>query len=827
MRFLFLLTVLFTAFATHAQSTAQKSLPAKRTTATIKIDGRIDEPAWKEAVPATQLIEWRPTPDRVEDSTNRTVVYLLYDNTSVYIGGYCYERTKDSISRELIGRDLVGVNDFVGIIFDTYYDKINGVGFYVTPYGEQYDAKYSNSGNEDDSWNSVWDSEAEIHEDGWSFEMRIPYSALRFSNRENQNWGLNITRRRNKTGQQYMWNRIDPKVSGLMNQEGVWTGIEKIEPPLRLSLSPYFSAYLNHYPNKTAGKKEWTSSVNGGMDVKYGINEAFTLDMTLIPDFGQVQSDNQVLNLSPFEVKFNENRAFFTEGTELFSKGNLFYSRRIGGQPMGYWRVPLAGNERIVRNPSESKLINATKISGRARKGLGIGFFNAITKPMYAEIEDDAKNTRRVQTNPLTNYNIMVLDQSLKNNSSVSLINTNVLRNGPDYDANVTAGLFNFNNRKNTYNWNGKLAVSQLSNPLGDHTKGFAHSLGFGKTGGRWNYQITQESADDQYDINDMGILFNNNFIDHRFWTGYRWIKPGKWYNRIQVNYNMTYSRRFSPSSYQRYFTNVNGNVQFKNLWWAGAWVGLNGRSNDFYEPRRAGHVYKTPESWRYNLWFETNYAKKYSVVAEFFTAWYELFEGKMHQLYFSHKYRFSDKFSVTQDIMLNPFRGDAGYYNLPRNPDGTPVVAVGEDILFSRRDRQTVENIFRFKYNFNNRSGITFRARHYWSKVEPQQLFDLQADGTLLPTKHGTVPIVNQNYNTFNIDAVYTLQFAPGSFINIVWKNAIVNGDQDPEQYRYLKNLGNTIEAPQNNNLSIKILYFLDYVDFKKWGKGKRKAEP
>ena len=361
----FLSTLAFFCFCSIyclAQTPAPKVLPAKRTTAVIKIDGRIDEAAWKEAVPATQFVEWRPTPHRVEDSTNRTVVYLLYDNTSVYIGGYCYERTRDSISRELIGRDQVGVNDFVGVIFDTYHDKINGVGFYVTPYGEQYDAKYSGSGNEDDSWNSVWDSESEIHDNGWSFEMRIPYSALRFSNRADQNWGLNITRRRNKTGQQYMWNPIDPKVSGFINQEGVWAGIEKIEPPLRLSLSPYFSAYGNHFPAKKAGVKDWTSSVNGGMDVKYGINEAFTLDMTLIPDFGQVQSDNQVLNLSPFEVQFNENRAFFTEGTELFSKGNLFYSRRIGGTPIHFYNVPLLNGERIVKNPTESKLINDTKI---------------------------------------------------------------------------------------------------------------------------------------------------------------------------------------------------------------------------------------------------------------------------------------------------------------------------------------------------------------------------------------------------------------------------------------------------------------------------------
>src|SRR6185295_13570210 len=139
--------------------------------------------------------------------------------------------------------------------------------------------------------------------------------------------------------------------------------------------------YANHYPVNQTGHKNWTGQVNGGMDVKYGINQAFTLDMTLIPDFGQVQSDNRVLNLTPFEVKYNENRPFFTEGTELFSKGNLFYPRRIGIDPVllhsasGY----MTPDETIIKNPSESKLINATKISGRTGKGLGIAVLNAIT----------------------------------------------------------------------------------------------------------------------------------------------------------------------------------------------------------------------------------------------------------------------------------------------------------------------------------------------------------------------------------------------------------------------------------------------------------------
>ena len=819
------------SFFAIAQS-SQKILNAQRTTAVIKIDGNLDEVVWKNAVPATDFIEWRPDFGKPEDASTKTIVYILYDNTSVYVGGYCYERTKDSISKELVGRDVIGVNDFLGVIFDTYNDKINGVGFYVTPYGEQFDAKYSNSptNGEDETWNAVWNSASKVHADGWSFEMRIPYSALRFSNRDNQSWGLNFTRRRNKTGQQYMWNPVNPKVNGFINQEGLWTGIEKIHPPLRLSFSPYLSAYLNHYPNETSGVKDWTSSLNGGMDVKYGISEGFTLDVTLIPDFGQVQSDNQVLNLSPFEVKYNEYRSFFTEGTDLFNKGDLFYSRRIGGQPIDYYNVQdtsITGNhirtgEHFLKNPLESKLINGTKISGRTSKGLGMGFFNAITQPMYAEVEDSAGVKRNIKTNPLTNYNVIVLDQTLKNNSAVTLINTNVTRNSGYYNANVTAGLVDLNNKKNTYNLNGKLAFSQLYGPSQKTSVGHAHKISFGKTGGSWIFQLMEDVTDAKYDINDMGILFNNNYLDHYLTTSYRWQKPTSWYNNIQVNFNAYYSMLYSKvpdqkinSNFQVFTSNVNANMQLKNLWSVSMFFGYVPRGNDFYEPRTTGYSFHTPRRIQFDPTIETNSAKKYFVTLDNFFAIRSLFNSPNYSLNLSQRYRFNDKFSITHSIFYNPTINDAGYYSRYLEND------ILKDIIFSRRDLKTIENIISFKYNFNSKSGITFRARHYWSKVVPKQLYDLQANGNLTPTIHNDVLLTNQNINYFNIDAVYTLEFAPGSFINIAWKQQGVFGDENTA-YTYFKNFDRTISSPQNNNFSIKMIYYLDYIDFRKGNKKK-----
>jgi hypothetical protein len=259
--------------------------------------------------------------------------------------------------------------------------------------------------------------------------------------------------------------------------------------------------------------------------------------------------------------------------------------------------------------------------------------------------------------------------------------------------------------------------------------------------------------------------------------------------------------------------------MQLKNLWFVGMFVGFTPEGNDFYEPRKTGYSFRTSQRMQYNAWVETNNAKKYSVSANYFLAHRNLFNGLSHQVNFTHRYRFNDKVSVRQDLYYSPATNDAGFYD-PRDPFGNKIVT--EDILFARRDRQTIENVFSVKYSFSNKSGVTFRARHYWSKVEQKEVYDLQNDGTLKPTRHAGVPLQHQNFNIFNIDAVYTWQFAPGSFVNIVWKDESSLFNREV-QYPYFKNVDRTLAEPQNNNLSIKIIYYLDYLDFKKWKKRDR----
>jgi len=796
------------------------ALEAKRTTSIVKVDGVLNDTAWKQAALMTGLVEFRPKIGALENPATKTVAYLMYNDEGIYFGGFCYERTKDSIAMELKGRDGFGTNDYVGIIFDTYNDKLNGFEYFLTPLGEQWDAKMNPPGQngemEDFTWNAVWQSATIITDSGWSFEMFIPFSAIRFGKKDVQDWGFNITRRRRKTEQQYTWNPIDPNVNGFLTQEAIWKGLSNIKPPLRLQFSPYFSIYANHYPLNEPGQKNWTSQINGGVDVKYGISQAFTLDATLIPDFGQVQSDNYILNLTPFEVKYNEYRPFFTEGTELFSKGNLFYSRRIGGSPLHYSDVynETDSNEIVIKNPSESKLINATKISGRTQKGLGIGFLNAITNAQYATLEDTlTKQQRQVLTNPLTNYNELVLDQTLKHNSSISFVNTNVWRSGTDYDANVSAGLFELYDKKNTWNLGGKLAVSNRFGYLSESKTqtGFSHEIHFGKSSGHFNFNVWQERTDTNYTSDDMGYFINNNYTTQGAWANYNWTEPKHWYNRISLNLNgeisyLSKKIKALDKTYQFAELNSNFNIQSKKLWWLGAHLDYTLPKNDFYEPRVAGWFFKRGANIGAGTFFESNESKKYSFFVDVFTRSYlNFYHSFALDMSFNQSMRFSNKFSLQQTINFTPRYNDVGYVYVENN----------NDMNFAKRKVNTIEQILSAKYSFSNKMGITFRARHYLSTVSNKEFYLLQPDGTLL-IHNAFHPAADQNVNYFNIDMVFTWEFAPGSFLNIVWKDAAQNSTDTVEK-QYFKNLGNTISGESNNNFSLKVIYFLDYLKLKR----------
>ncbi|MBF9236960.1 carbohydrate binding family 9 domain-containing protein [Hymenobacter sp. BT683] len=835
----------------------KRQLAALRMTQPIKLDGVLDEAVWREATPATDFIQNRPNPGPHEKFP--TEVRVLYDDAAIYIGAVMHDVSTDSIPRELTDRDNFGNTDFFGVFFDTYQDKLNGYAFFVTTGGVQMDARYSPASGEDFAWNAVWESRTTLQGTDWVAEMRIPYSALRFSTAEIQQWGLNFMRQRKRENQAFFWNEVRPGVDGFVNQWGVLTGLRDLKPPLRLSLTPYVSSYVNHFPFNEQGKKNTSTSFNGGADVKWGINESFTLDATLVPDFGQVQSDNQVLNLSPFEVQFNENRQFFTEGTELFNKGGLFYSRRVGATPIGFGQVTgqlrrgerqadgsRRGGEFVVENPGVTRLLNATKVSGRTSKGLGVGVFNALSNDVYATVQDSTSGVRRdVLTQPFANYSIVVLDQSLKNNSFVSLINTNVTRAGSTYDANVTGGLFRFANKKNAYAVDGRMVYSRRrGTSFGSERQindqdGYKYSVGLGKISGNLTWSLNHGIESDTYNPNDLGILFGNNNISQSAQVVYQKFKPFWKVNNFAIFGVVSQTLLYKPTRYQAFSTYLGANTTFtKSFIQTGFDFNLDAASHDFFEPRSRplGDYYvRVPGNARLVWFMNSDSRKKFA---------YGLNAGMQHyniddrlprprRTGYSFgaypRFRVNDHLTFRYSIDWSLAVNQIGYVN--GGLDGSqlldqPIIDLlgGDfrtgrgpvDALLGRRNVATVSNVVSTAYTFTNRMAFTLRVRHYTSNVHYNDFAQLRRNGEeqLVAYQRNR----DNTYNAFNVDAVYSWWFAPGSQISVVWKNA--SADElfaERATPQYFDNFNSTINTPHNNSVSVKVLYYLDYLNLRR----------
>jgi Domain of unknown function (DUF5916)/Carbohydrate family 9 binding domain-like len=555
----------------------EKSLQAVKITQAPKIDGNLDDAVWTDVPVATDFVQNYPATG--QPASKKTTIRVIYDNTAIYIGAYLYD-DPSLIRKQITARDAEQLKDvdYLSVFFDTYNDNQNGFQFVVTSANVQSDAKLGpNLGSTagfgeygDKTWDAVWESKVQMQKDGWTVEMKIPYISLRFAKKDLQDWGIQFLRLIRRTNEACFWNTVNPEVNGFVNQFGNYTGLKDLQPPLRLSFSPYVSTGIRSIPksNSTGFTNSWLGS--GGMDVKYGVNESFTLDAIVIPDFGQVVSDNVVNNLSPYEVKFNENRQFFTEGTEIFNKAGLFYSRRIGATPSGYSGVRnFVGsnpNWEIVRNPSTAQLYNATKFSGRNKYKLGIGIFNAIEAPMDARIRNKVSGKdSTIRTSQLTNYNIFVLDQVLKGRSSITLTNTNVMRNADGRDANVTALDLVLYDKTNTYSLKGTARYSKIwgSSPY----DGYNTTLKFGKVSGNWQYYFLNNVESKKYDPNDMGILTAPNEVTYRANVSYNQFKPTDKFIQYSYSLDTKLTYLYKPYAFGRYDIAATAFWIFKNFW--------------------------------------------------------------------------------------------------------------------------------------------------------------------------------------------------------------------------------------------------------------------
>ena len=746
------------------------------------IDGMVTDPLWQTTPSATNFTQSRPFPN--SRPTHRTEVWIAYDDDNLYIAALMHDPAPDSILQQLSQRDRVENSDEFGIWFSPYNDSINATGFTTTPRGAINDF-IMNAEGADDAWNGVWEVQSQIHDGGWSTEMRIPWSQFRMPTLpegEAQQWGMNMWRSVRRSREESVWNALDPTQDGMVNQGGLLLGIEGIDTPPRIALFPYVSAYTQTAFDDD-GQRVWASPINGGMDAKLGLGDAFTLDMTLVPDFGQVVTDNLVLNLSPYEVRFDENRPFFLEGTDLFNKGGLFYSRRVG---------------------SEGQLFNATKFSGRTATSTGIGVFQAFSRDTVGD------------SDALTAYNVTVVDQNLPNNGFVTALSTATVRSGDRRDAYVQGVQYSLRNKSNSWALEGSAARNSMAQ--GDealHQEGHQWGINVAKTSGQWRGVIGHYQESEFYNPNDLGYLAAPNELATWGNLEYGIYKPFGSFNRMWWTLNSEVGHLYAPRAYSNWTWDVEWAAVTRTFWFNKLTIdGQPIEGQDWFASRIPELPFNLPSSFGADFVTSTDYRRVVAVDGFIRRTWRrEVNDWQEFFLRLAPQVRFSDRLSANYVWSLQARHNERGFADLVDAEESNEVS------LFGRRENTSHTHVLNANYMFTPRSSLSARVRHYWSVVDYHEFFELQTDGRLVSTPwalafmddNGETSRYDTNYNAWSVDLVYRWIFSPGSELTVVWKNTLnESGSLLPDSYA--QNWERMLSQGFTNSLSIRALYYLDY---------------
>lgn len=779
-----------------------------------KIDGKLDDACWSSANKATRWIQYSPSQGNAP--SQNTEVMIVYDDFAIYVGARMFDTAPDSILRELGTRDNWELNaDDFKVGFDPYNNRLDAYIFEVTASGAERETRTS-----DATFDAVWESKVIIDELGWVAELRIPYSAIRFPSTPEQEWVLQFGRTIRRLQEYDQWAYVPRGTSNSVQFWGRMQGISNINAPTRLSFTPFLSVIYDRAPEfSDATNYKYTNSYsyNFGADMKYGIDDRFTLDLTLLPDFSQVQSDAKIKNLSYNEVVYTENRQFFKEGTDLFNKNQLFYSRRIGKTPAGYYNAfyEVQEGETLEENPSQVTLLNATKISGRNNNGMGIGVFNAVTDNMYAVIKDSDGNKRRYLTEPLTNYNILVLDQQLKNSSSIYLINTNVMRSKKGNDANVTGTGATFYTKDRGWATDLMGALSQKYSP-DDSTEnlytciiGSRYFIGARKANGRLQYGLSHTFISENYDSRDMGYQVNGNMMRERVYLTLNFFKPNKAFIESSNSLTLDYWSNPATKNPTYFNTAIDLYATLPNYMGLSLHSELHpGTTYDYFEPRVPGRYSRNWKLFYNYIYLSTDTRKQLGMDITLYGGKYlnEYNDGEGFSINSNVRYRMNNHTMIKAGAFYNDDTYNMGFADI--EPDGT--------IIYGGRYLKTWVVSADIRYMFQNDMYLSLVGRHYWNTGKYIDYFTLLENGEL--EINNTYNAENNfSYNAFNIDVVYSWQFAPGSIFSVSYKYAI-EANMPLSTFDYIRNFEMTFENPNQSQVSVKFLYFLDYLYVKKW---------
>jgi len=866
---------LTTATAPHRAESSRRVLTARRITDAIRIDGRADELLWQTADVARDFVAFEPVaggPARLP-----TEARVLYDESAIYVAMRAFDTAPDSIVGQLARRDDVPFSDFLIVAFDSYFDRRTAFVFGVNPKGARMDEMIYDDGPENMSWDPIWEAAATQDSLGWTAEFRIPLSQLRFDapvDGAQQLWGIQFHRKVARTNETSFWAPMEREANGLVSHFGDLHGISGLRPPRNLEVMPYTVTDLTRAPAPSGTdpfyhRSDWAGNV--GADFKYGITSNLTVSGTINPDFGQVESDPSVVNLSAYETFLAEKRPFFIEGADIFNFGigigdgdlgneSLFYSRRIGRAPQG--STP-DGTE-YANAPTATTILGAAKLSGKTAQGWSVGLLNALTAREQADyiLADGARGRSVVE--PMTHYTVgrishdhnagqtavggiftatnRRLEQEelsfLRSAAYTGGVNDRHRWGGGNYEA--SAWLVGSYVRGDTaaINRTQRSAARYFQRPDNDYTDydpsrtslaGWAGNVQVGKMGGNWRWITLLNVKSPGFEANDLGFQQNADQAFQVWYVGYSRNKPIGPFNRYNVNVNQWNAWNFGGQRLA-FGGNINGSLQLRNYW--GVSAGLN---HDFEtwstSALRGGPAIRQPgrtNLWTY--WYSDSRKPVHGGLSVGFNNEEET-DGGNWWLEPSINVRVGTRAEISAGPSYSRSRNAWQYV--------TQKDAKGEDeYVFASLHQTTVALTARANYTFSPTLSLQFyaqpfvsageydgfmrvqdpRARRFADRFQrfvPGQLaYDANAERYSVAIAQGRGSDFDFNNPNFNFkelrsNAVLRWEYRPGSTLFLVWSQGRSQGDSYGD-FSLGRDARDLFSTRSTNVLLVKVSYWL-----------------
>ena len=796
----------------------------------IKLDGHLDDPAWENAEAGSGFKVWEP--DRGTIPSEETVFKVAYDEGAIYFGVACHEKDPSKVTARLSRRDRFSNSDIVSVYIDPYLDHTTGYNFKVNPLGVLLDGYMYNDGDRDDNWDAVWEAQTFRDQDGWYVEMRIPFSAIRYRTAASMTWGLEVYRYMHGRGEDTAWVTWDRAAKGFVSRWGQLTGIQGVPSPRQLEIMPYVVGRATDPPQ--IGNERIDKFENVGADLKYGVTADLALNATVQPDFGQVEADPAVLNLSPFETFFDEKRPFFIEGSRLFQHPdfNLFYSRRIGtGDPNSRIRYAAKLTGKAAGNVTVAALVASTDVTGRGQAHNLLKNGERLSRYFVGRFGKQFNGG-------LQRFNVM-------GTAAVNTANRDAFGDFASREAYTSGVDFDLFSKGRVYNIQGSV-VSSIIDPegsAGDSTVNGAKSYGSGgsldlrKVGGNWRAGVNGRWESATLDINDLGFLESPDEMGMSGFVTHIYNPEGKSKTWNQGNYNLNFWKNFLYGGRKGYDINTGQEVwsygrghkqwmgaevnswmqlrDYREVWWG---TNFQTEGTRRYETR-GGPLMREPATYGGWAGFKTDTRKgfvfrfdgnhyrdtslNHDTNGEIEVQWNQS-SAVNHDLVASFHNRKDDtQYIATVDVASHPGAQGIG----------------GLSYLFGRIHQQTASLTLRTNLLFSRNKSLEIYAQPFitvGNYSEVRELIRPDSYDFIHYMEPGVDPrSYDFSFTAVNWNAVYRWEYRPGSTIYLVWTQGRSAFDQrsfhagSPGTFANDIRLGSLFGTEPENKVLAKITYW------------------